>query len=97
MLRLRQTESKVSFLNWEREKRGVKIRSPKIKKEFQDVIDPKTQIHYQRCYVCWVFQKLNLRVVLVAVRTALRVDYPSNQKEQDANAQQDGGLLVDVW
>lgn len=49
----------------------------------------------EKCYVCWVFQTLNLRVVW-AVRIALQVDYPSNQKEQDAHAEQHGGFLVDV-
>lgn len=40
-------------------------------------------------------QRLNLRVVL-AVRAALQVDYPSDQEEQEAHAEQHGGLLVDV-
>lgn len=49
-----------------------------------------------RCYICWVFQRLDLRWVLVAVGTALHVQYPSNQKEQEPHAEQDGRLLVDM-
>lgn len=49
----------------------------------------------EKCYVCWVFQRLNLREVL-AVGAALQVDYPSNHEEQEAHAEQHGGLLVDA-
>lgn len=34
--------------------------------------------------------------MVLAVRTALQVDYPSDQEEQEAHAEQHGGLLVDV-
>lgn len=77
------------------EKVEAKNEVPKNKKTNQDMIDPTTQIHEENCYVCWVFQRLNLRVAL-GVRTASQVHYPSNQKEQEAHADQGDGLLVDV-
>lgn len=47
-----------------------------------------------KCYVCWVFQRLNLRVVR-AVRTALHVDDSRDEEEQEDHGKQHGGLMVD--
>lgn len=46
----------------------------------------------QSCYVCWVSQRLNL--VIAAAHTLMEV--PSNQNEQEAHEEQEGGVLVDV-
>lgn len=47
-----------------------------------------------KCYVCWVFQRLNLRVVR-AVRAALHVDNSRDEEEQEDHGKQHGRLIVD--
>lgn len=47
-----------------------------------------------KCYVCWVFQRLNLRSVR-AVCAALHVDDSRDEEEQEDHSKQHGGLMVD--
>lgn len=54
----------------------------------------KNQKSNTKCYVCWVFEKLNLRVVR-AVRAALHVDDSRDEEEQEDHGKQHGGLMVD--
>lgn len=65
-----------------------------------DRSDTDTLSKKKKCYFCWVSQRLNLRLGL-AVCAALQIDYPSNQQEEEAQAEEHGGLLVDgrqrVW
>lgn len=54
----------------------------------------KTKKSNTKCYVCWVFQRLNLRVVR-AVCAALHVDDSRDEEEQEDHGKQHGGLMVD--
>lgn len=87
---LRAPDPKV---NWEAEACRGRMRSPPKQRVKSRQVEQHGHVMEEKCYVCWVFQRLNLRV---AVRTALCIDYPSDHKEQEAHAEDDGGVLVDM-